>query len=228
MRMCRRSRGAGSPLSPTRPLQAIPSGLSPRSAWVWHVAQFAACCLAVVGIGGLTPTMALPATPSFTAVKNSTSSPKTAFQCEKRFKQTQSRQSCFNQLPGSSCAHPLEAEKAGPKTRGAGRYFKLTYQEEAAGFETIRQTYGYAPKQNVGICPNGAVYKVSLEGSHEHCEQTPQGEEYCSTEYDTKNLPEPTTRGGGEFTYVMTNQPPKSWHLVVKGYFIHPPWQHRR
>jgi hypothetical protein len=173
-----------------------------------------------VGAGVLpSPARSTTAFPTAQAASSRT----TVFQCEKQH--TESRKRCFNQLPGASCAHPLEAEKAGPTTRGAHRYFKLTFHEEPDGAETALQRYTYAPIKNVGICPHGATYKVSLTG-REHCGQI-NGEEICSSEYDTKNIPEPTTRAGGEFEYIMTGQPVKSWHLVVKGYFIHPPWEHR-
>jgi hypothetical protein len=145
------------------------------------------------------------------------SRPTTPFQCEKRFKLAQSRQSCFNQLPGASCTHPLEAQKARPTTRGAHRYFKLTFREERDG-EGSLQTYTYAPINNVAICPHGVVYKVSLLYL-----TLPNGETR-TREYDTKNIPEPTTKAGGEFTYEMPGQPVMSFYLVIKGYFIHPPW----
>jgi hypothetical protein len=74
--------------------------------------------------------------------------------------------------------------------------------------------------------PSGAVYKVSLLSSTNRCHRTPNGEEYYSVEYDTHNYPEPTTSRGGHFHYYMTAVPIKSWYLVVKGYFIHPPWEH--
>jgi hypothetical protein len=49
--------------------------------------------------------------PRSTAVE-SLSQPKTVLQCEKRFHTSQGRAGCFSTLPGSSCAHPLVAEKA--------------------------------------------------------------------------------------------------------------------
>jgi hypothetical protein len=153
------------------------------------------------------------------------SQPTTQFQCEKRYYQAQSRTQCFNQLPGANCAHPLEAQKAEQTTRGAHRYFKITFKGERDG-EGLLETYTYAPTKNVGICPHGVAYIVSLEANREHCERTSKGEEYCSSEYDTKTIPEPTTRAGGEFEYIMPQQPVTSGHLVVKGYFIHPPWDH--
>jgi hypothetical protein len=157
--------------------------------------------------------------------------PKTQFQCEKAFKTTQKRTECFNQLPGSSCAHPLIAEKAGATTRGESRYFKLGFKEITEGQGTPQyggeQYYSYAPITNVGICPHGATYYVSLLSEEELCHTTAQGEKFCSDEYDTHSYPEPTTVNGGHFHFYMTEEPLKSWYLVVKGYFIHPPWEHR-
>jgi hypothetical protein len=149
------------------------------------------------------------------------SAPKTQFQCEKKFKQASARSQCFNQLPGASCSHPLEAEKADSTSRGASRYFKITFHGEED-----EVSYSYAPRKNVAICPHGAIFKVSRILTREHCERTPQGQEECSDEYDTKNIPEPTTRSGGEFTEQVT--PELDGYLLVKGYYIHPPWEHRR
>jgi hypothetical protein len=151
------------------------------------------------------------------------SAPKTAFQCEKRFMQVQSRQRCFSQLPGANCAHPLEAQKAGNTTRGEHRYFKITFRQERAG-EGSLQTYTYAPVKNVAICPHGVVFKVSMLGRG-HCERT-HGEEICGDEYGIKDITEPTTRAGGKFKESLP--PSMSGYLTVKGYFIHPPWARRR
>ena len=160
------------------------------------------------------------------ATAQAASAPKTAFQCEKRFKQPQSRQRCFNQLPGASCAHPLEAQKAGNTTRGEHRYFKLAFHEETRGEGTpqygTEEYYSYAPSmKNVAICPHGVVYKVSLLYV-----TLPNGETR-TREHDTKTIVEPTTAHGGHFHYYMTAVPIKSGYLVVKGYYIHPPWERR-
>jgi hypothetical protein len=115
---------------------------------------------------------------SKTATAHTTSTPKTAFQCEKRFKQAQLRQQCFNQLPGANCAHPLEAQKAGNTNRGDTHDLKITYSEEAEG-ENDWQYYSWKPKNsNVAICPypNGAVYKVSLLANRNHCQRIHGGE----------------------------------------------------
>ena len=154
-------------------------------------------------------------------VAQAASSPTTPFQCEKRYHQAQSRKRCFSHLPGASCKYPLEAQKAGKTTRGAHKYFKLTFQEESDGNGSL-QTYAYAPIKNVAICPHGVVYKVS-----QLYLTLPNGE-IRTRENNTKNIPEPTTRAGGEFTYVLPQQPIMSYYLVVKGYFIHPPWERRR
>jgi len=153
------------------------------------------------------------------ATAHAASRPTTQFQCEKKYKLASNRTRCFNQLPGANCAHPLEAEKAGNTTRGDHRYFKLTFKEERDGEGTL-QTYTYAPVQNVAICPHGVVYKVSLLDL-----VLPNGE-IRTREHDTKNISEPTTRAGGEFMYEMPGQPVMSYFLMIKGYFIHPPWQH--
>jgi hypothetical protein len=156
--------------------------------------------------------------------------PKTQFQCEHVFHTARSRSACFNELPGSSCKHPLEVQKAGPTTRGNARYFNLGFSEETQNLGApnygAEQHYSYGPRSNVAICPYpmGAVYKVSLFSETNHCQRTPAGEEVCSHEYDTRNYPEPTTASGGHFHYYMTAVPMKSYYLVVKGYFIHPPW----
>lgn len=152
------------------------------------------------------------------SVVQTASTPTTAFQCEKQHRE--SRQRCFSKLPGASCAHPLEAQKAEQTTRGAHRYFKLTYRGERDG-NGLLETYTYAPVKNVAICPHGVTYKVSLLYL-----KLPNGE-IRAREYDTKNIPEPTTRSGGEFMYIMPEQPVMSSYLVIKGYFIHPSWEQR-
>jgi hypothetical protein len=147
--------------------------------------------------------------------------PKTQFQCEKAFHTSQGRAACFNRLPGSSCAHPLEVQKTDPNYRGDTKDFKVSLYQEP-GDEEAREIYEYHPKPNVAICPYpiGAVFKVSLI-----YHQLPNGEWQGGPEYDTKNIPEPTTRHGGGFEYIITDHPIVSWYLVVKGYFIHPPWE---
>lgn len=184
---------------------------------------------------GRLPSGASVAAPAFDSLTTETpTAPKTQFECEKAYHSAAGRQRCFDQLPGASCAHPLEAEKAGATTRGAHRYFKLKYSEVIKGNGLPQgggeQHYSYAPKPNVRMCPYpiGAVYKVSLLSEEERCGPNAKGDEECSSEYDTRNHPEPVGPKGGSFSYYMTNVPLKSWHLVVKGYFIHPPWERKR
>jgi hypothetical protein len=170
-----------------------------------------------VGGASAAPTRTTAAPP----VAQAASRPATVFQCQKASHSKQQLSQCLSQLPGANCAHPLEAQKAGNTTRGAHKYFKLTFREEHGGDGSL-QTYAYAPEKNVGICPHGVVYKVSL------LDLTLPNGEIRTREHDTKNIPEPTTRNGGEFEYVMPQQPVMSYYLVIKGYFVHPPWEHRR
>jgi hypothetical protein len=152
---------------------------------------------------------------------------KTVFKCEKAFaKGSRERSRCFSQLPGASCAHPLEVQKTNPNFRGDTRYFTVKLEDEPDGEGTLL-SYEWAPKSNVAICPypNGAVFKVSLFDPKLKCQKL-GGEEICSHEYNTKNIPERTSSHGGSFMYVMPQG--MSWYLDVKGYFIHPPWEHHR
>jgi hypothetical protein len=131
------------------------------------------------------------------------------------------RSRCFNQLPGASCAHPLEVQKTDPEFRGDTRYFNVTLKVEPYGLGA-ELAYSWAPKKNVVICPypNGVTLKVS-QASH----ILPNGTELPGGEI-TKNIHEPTTARGGSFEYILTSSPVKSWYLVVRGRFIHPPWAH--
>ena len=156
-------------------------------------------------------------------VAQAAQAPRTPFQCEKKFHSSQARSRCFSQLPGASCAHPLEAQKAGNTTRGEHRYFKLTFSEEAEG-ESAWLFYSWKPKNpNVAICPypNGVVFKVSVLYV-----TLPNGETR-TREHDIKTIHEHTTARGGEFKYHLISPPVKSYFLVVKGYYIHPPWARR-
>ena len=152
------------------------------------------------------------------------SAPTTQFQCEKLFHTSQGRAACFNRLPGSSCAHPLEVQKTDPNYRGDTKDFKLSLYMEP-GDEEARAIYEYHPKPNVAICPYpmGAVFKVSLI-----YRELPNGWSEPVPEYNTKNIPEPTTRHGGGFEYIVTNHPVTSWYLVIKGYYVRPPWEQGR
>jgi hypothetical protein len=79
--------------------------------------------------------------------------------------------------------------------------------------------------------PIGAVYKDSLlyEDGKSHCDTSQRNGQAvyeCHSEYDTHSHPEPVGRRGGSFTFDL--EPPRTGYLVVKGYFIHPPWEHNR
>jgi hypothetical protein len=169
--------------------------------------------------------LAAPIASARVQVAQAASAPQTVFQCEKAFSKGPARTKCIHSLPGSSCTHPLEAEKTEGYYRKDTGDFTVTLKETGEPGEMATQYWSWAPKPGVAICPypNGAVYKVSLLSEREQCGQV-HGEEVCSHEYDTKNLPEPTTAQGGHFTYLMTDKPIKSWYLLVRGYYIHPPW----
>lgn len=156
------------------------------------------------------------------AVATAASAPKSQFECEQIYGKGVSWHRCFRERPGTSCAHPLEVQKTFPNYRGDTKDFKVTLQQKLVAPETLLLSYRYAPKKNVAICPHGAVFRVSLMYI-----TLPNGETRTQ-EHDFKNIPEPSTRNGGEFTYTMTGQPVKSWYLIVKGYYIHPPSGHRR
>ena len=151
--------------------------------------------------------------------------PKTQSGCEQRFHTTKGRASCFNQLPGANCAHPLEAQKTLPGYRGETKYFTVELNDDTndPAPEENTLTYEWWPKKNVAICPypTGIVFKVSLI-----YRELPNGWQEQVPEYDTKNIPEHTTAHGGSFHYIIASNPIPSWFLVVKGYFIHPPWAH--
>jgi hypothetical protein len=184
---------------------------------LWSIFAILACALFTLGasMAGAVAT-AQPA--------HATVAPKTAFQCEKAFRSGPARSKCFNHLPGASCSHPLEVQKTNPASRGATRYIGVNLREEPDG-EGALQEWSWRPKmKNVAICPNGVVFKVSLLSQDVHCHKIAHGEEYCSSEYDTHNIREHTGPRGGGFRYHMTTAPVKSWFLVVRGYFIHPPW----
>ncbi|HTZ87118.1 MAG TPA: hypothetical protein VMB05_10660 [Solirubrobacteraceae bacterium] len=158
-------------------------------------------------------------------------SPRTPFQCQKQFHTSEGRARCFAQLPGADCDHPLIAEKAGDTTRGEHQYFRLSYHGEGPGDGSVEESYSYRPASpNVAICPHGVVFKVSLLRDENHCElrhHDGHAEEYCSVEYDTKSIPEPSSPRGGSFSYYLTGEPRKTAYLEIKGYFIHPPWAGR-
>jgi hypothetical protein len=181
----------------------------------------------VVAFGRYTKAAAARSSIQWAPTAKASSQPKTPFQCGKRFHTSAGRTRCFAQLPGADCGHPLIAEKASATTRGEHQYFKLGFNVEPDGGGGL-QHYSYRPASpNVAICPHGVVYKVSLLRDENHCElrhHHGHAEEYCSVEYNTKSIPEPSGAGGGSFTYYLTSEPHRSAYLVIKGYFIHPPW----
>jgi hypothetical protein len=151
-------------------------------------------------------------------------SPKTVFQCEKRYKEASARERCFKQLPGASCAHPLEVQKTFPNYRGDTKDFTVSLKNEPNHGNTFEVIYNYKPNKGVAICPHGAVFKVSLQ-----YRRLPNGtEEQAPAGYEEQDIPEPTTRNGGEFSYQLTVYPVKSWYLAVRGYYIHPPGERAR
>jgi hypothetical protein len=208
--------------STTEPLITMPASC-PKGGFAWDTdftfwdasKQTTATTSPCPGVGASAQAHAMTARRAHTA----TAAPKTAFQCEKAFHGRQARERCFNQLPGVNCAHPLELQTAGPTHRGDTRDFTVKLEEERDG-EGALLSYSWKPNKNVAICPNGAIFKVSLLYL-----TLPNGE-IRAREHDTKNIPERTTKGGGQFMYVMPGQPVRSWYLVIRGYYIHPPWEH--
>jgi hypothetical protein len=147
--------------------------------------------------------------------------PKSQLECEQTWGLGTGWHRCFSQRPGSNCTHPLEVQKTYPNFRGDTKDFTVTLEDEHDG-EGALLSYSYAPKKGIAICPHGAVFKVSLLAEEGRCERI-RGHKFCSNEYDTKNIFEPTRRDGGQFMYVMPTQPVRSWYLAVRGYYIHPP-----
>jgi hypothetical protein len=213
--------------STTEPLITMPRGC-PKGGFAWRTdlsywegpLQTVATTSPCPGVGASAQQVhAITARRAHTA----TSTPKTAFQCEKAFHGTQARKRCFNQLPGANCAHPLETQVAYTTHRGDTRDFTVTDMEEPEAPNNVWQFWSWKPKnKNVAICPypNGVVYRVSLLYL-----TLPNGETRAR-EHDTKIIPEHTTRSGGEFKYHLINTPIKGFYLAVKGYYIHPPWGH--
>jgi hypothetical protein len=165
--------------------------------------------------------------PALRQVNAKRSSRETQFQCEKAFPSgSQGRSRCFDQLPGASCAHPLELQKAGPTTRGDTRYLTASFHQEANGAgSAVEVFYSWAPKKGVAICPypNGVVFKETPMYRTE-----PTGREVLAGEQKTTNTPIPTSRHGGSWSHEITAKPLTSWYLAIRGYFIHPPWAGRR
>lgn len=177
-------------------------------------------CMAVAAIAAAAQTPTKAATPTASA-----SSRGTAFQCKKKYHTAQGRAECFSRLPGASCAHPLEAQKAHATTRGEHQYFKLTYSGESDE-NGVYEHYAYSvANKNLAMC--GATFKVSRLSQETICRKIvsnghPAME--CSSEYDTKNIQEPVNAHGGSFDYYLSKEPSKVAYLVVKARFVHPPW----
>lgn len=164
-------------------------------------------------------------------VAQAASRPTTPFQCEKRYHQAQSRESCFNQLPGANCSHPLLTEQSSETARGDRRDLKVTYSFESE-YPTplenaiVTQHYSWRPaNKNVAICPypTGVTYHVIASYSSRMANGSQRGPSHSVAYYH-----EHTTPNGGRFTYVLNI----SWDikygvLFVKGYYIPPPWEHR-
>jgi hypothetical protein len=193
-------------------------------------------CLAWVALGVIVLPSAAPGKGAARAASSdaqtarrhiTVTTPKSQIECEEEYGKGTSWHRCFSQPPGSSCAHPLEVQKAGATTRGDARDFTVTVHEEAVGGINVATEvyYAWAPKKGIAMCPypNGVVYKVSLDAEKEFCE-TVHDKEYCAVEYDTKNIPMHTSPTGGSFEYYLTDQPLKGGYVAIRGYYIHPPW----
>jgi hypothetical protein len=156
---------------------------------------------------------AAPSSGSGTSATAAASSPKTAFQCEKKYKTSANRTKCFNQLPGSSCAHPLEI-RGSSFSRGDTKYLKASQKQKS--FEdgdgaTVHMTWGTKSK-NVAICPypRGAVLRLfHYVGG--------------GVETGVETIPEHTSPRGGVLTYEASSEEFKDYILMVRGYLIHPP-----
>jgi hypothetical protein len=219
--------------SATQPLITMPRGC-PKGGFAWRTdlsywegpPQTATTTSPCPGVG--TSAKQAHATTASRLAHTATATPKTAFQCEKAFHGSQARERCFNQLPGANCAHPLEAQAVGTTHRGDTRDFTVVDTEDPEAPNNVWQYWSWKPKnKNVAICPypNGVVFKVSLTSDKTHCQRI-HGEEICSSEYDTQNIPEHTSRSGGEFKYHLIDTSKRGGYLAVKGYYIRPPWGH--
>ncbi len=146
--------------------------------------------------------------------------PKSRLECEHQHEQGVSWRKCFSEPPGSSCAHPLEVWRSGNTTLGDGRYFTVRYSEEP-NTPTSFQTYSWRTKPGVAICPHGVFYHVARYLRENRCTQI-HGDKYCTGEADNKIIPAESGRHGGTFYYELPNEPPMSFTLVIRGYFVHP------
>lgn len=183
------------------------------------------CVLAGMAMAGYAATAQ-----SRSPVASASSGAKTAFRCKKKYNTAQGRAACFSQLPGASCAHPLEAEKAHNTTRGEHQYFKLDYRGESDEYG-VSEHYSYkVVGKNLAMCPHGAILMVSRLSQELRCKKIVRNghpTEECSSEYATKSLAEPVNAHGGSFEYYLSSEPIKVAHLVVKARFVHPPWASR-
>ena len=144
--------------------------------------------------------------------------PKTRLECEHKYGIGTSWRRCFSEPPGSSCAHPLEVQKAGDTYRGDRSYFKVRFVVEPGGVDS-RQTYSWAVQPGVAICPHGITYHVARLG--EVACQRIEREKVCTDEFDRKTIPVETGSRRGSFTYDLPSQPLLSYYLVIRGYFVH-------
>jgi hypothetical protein len=138
-----------------------------------------------------------------------TSAPATAFQCEKKYKQAQGRERCFNQLPGSSCKHPLEVTKNNPYLVGDTKYLfvGLTITHDADLHGATQHWTWKTKGGNVAPCPYPKGVALRIFRGEELVEEIPQSVR------------------SGHLDHHVTEVFDAS--LTLRGYFIHPPWKHR-
>lgn len=163
----------------------------------------------------------------------SASHKRTVFQCEKFAKGSSGRASCFAQLPGANCAHPLEVQKAHETTRGDHRDISVTYsysRYEAPGLSVgLEETYAWhTTSRNVAICPypDGVVLRETLLSNEEICGLNAHHQYECNVEYGAKLYHYRSGLHRGEFTHDRKpSTQEKSGYLAIKAYYIHPPWE---
>jgi hypothetical protein len=146
----------------------------------------------------------------------------TAFQCEKRFRTSSGRARCFSQLPGASCAYPLEAQKTHPGYRGDTSAFNAALREEpfSGGAEV---TLTVRTKPNIELCPypDGVIYHVA-----EDYVKLPSGQE-VPQEHNVRNIPLHFSPHGGTYTRTLTAAPVTTWYFIIHGRYVRPPWAGR-
>jgi hypothetical protein len=225
----------------TTPIQGAADMKAHRTSFrrpTWYRARFLSAGLLLLGVGVIVLPASAPGKSAVRAVSIvaqvtrphiTVTTPKSQIECEEEYGKGTSWRRCFKQPPGSSCAHPLEVQKAGATTRGDARDFTTTVHEEAVGGINVATEvyYAWVPKKGIAMCPypNGVVYKVSLLAEEEFCE-TIHGKKYCAIEYDTKNIPMHTSPTGGSFEYHLTDQPLKGGYVAIRGYYIQTPGRH--